>query len=110
MYAPTDFGPPDDPESTVRPPPSPLPQERLVGLVALLILLALCLLMSLSMDGDLFNPYNTAQAQTRTQTAGPGLGAPASDEDGTPAATWVHPTIGPRATRTPINPNQAARR
>lgn len=107
MYAPTDFGAPDDPESQVRPSRPPLPQERIIGLFALLILLALCLLMALSMDSDLFNPYNTAQAQTRTQTAGPGLGAPASD--GTPAATWVHPTIGPRPTRTPLNPNQSAR-
>lgn len=106
MYAPSDFGTPDDPEAPVRPSRAPLPQERIVGLVALLILLALCLLMALSMDSDLFNPYNTAQAQTRT--AGPGLGAPASDEDGTPPATWVHPTIGPRPTRTPLNPNQSA--
>lgn len=109
MYAPTDFSPPDGPESPDRAPRPPLPQERLVGLVAMLILLALCLLMALSMDSDIFNPYNTAQAQTRTATAGPGLGAPASDTDGTPAATWVHPTIAPRPTRTPLNPNQAAR-
>lgn len=109
MYAPTDFDRPDSPESPARPPRPPLPQERLVGLVAMLILLALCVLMAMSMDSDIFNPYNTAVAQTQTATASRGLGAPGNEDGGTPAATWVHPTFEPRPTRTPLNPNQAAR-
>jgi hypothetical protein len=96
MYAPPDF------EFAVqRPPRPPMQPERVIGLIAFLIILFMCLIMSLNADAELFNPYNTARAQTQTQRG---------DLTASPQAPFASPTTAPRPTSTPLRLDQSARR
>ncbi len=71
MYAPAEFGPPKAP----RP---PMAQERVIGLIVLLLLLFSCFFFALSADAQVFNPLNTVRPLTQTwraqQTGMPRLG------------------------------------
>jgi len=57
-------------------PPEPPPvkraasrQERLLGLAVLLVFFVMCFVMSLTLDAQVFNPYNTAHPLTQTAQA-----------------------------------------
>lgn len=77
-----------------------MPQERVIGLAVLIFFVFVCLALSLTMDAQVLNPYNTAHPITQTwqalTTGTPGSGAP--------------PFSGPRRpTATPRNADQAVR-
>lgn len=74
MYAPNDFEPPKPPERSPRPDQSDqsartMRPERVTGLIVLLVFVALCLFMSMSLDQDIFNPLNTVIPMTETYRA-----------------------------------------
>jgi hypothetical protein len=70
-----------------------MPQERVIGLAILVFFVFICLALSLTMDAQVFNPYNTAHPITQTwqaqTTRTPGSGAP-------PFSAPRRPTITPR--------------
>lgn len=66
-----------------------MPQDRVIGLVALIIGLLLILLFAISSDTNVYNPFNTQRAQTTTAQGTP-------RPDGTRVSTQR-----PFATRTP---------
>ncbi len=95
MFAPPDF-------EKLGPPRPRIPQERVIGLVVLVIFLFICLALSLAVDAGVFNPYNTVHPITQTwqalTTRTPGSGAPP-----------LFATRAPRPTSTPRIADQAAR-
>ncbi|MFQ3536894.1 MAG: hypothetical protein SNJ58_13570 [Aggregatilineales bacterium] len=62
MYAPPEFNAPV-------PPRPPMAQERVVGLIVLLLFLLSCFFFALSADEGVFNPLNTARPITQTWRA-----------------------------------------
>ncbi|MBE7511363.1 MAG: hypothetical protein HS103_00920 [Anaerolineales bacterium] len=60
MYAPSDITPPQPAKHS-----QSIPPERVAGLLFVFFALFTCLFFSLGADADLFNPQNTARAQTR---------------------------------------------
>jgi hypothetical protein len=62
VYAPPDFRPPAPPRTSVV-------QERVIGLLVLILLLFTCFFFALSADSQVFNPLNTVRPITQTWRA-----------------------------------------
>ncbi len=93
MFAPADFEKPG-------PSRPQMPQERVIGLAVLIFFVFACLALSLTMDAQVFNPYNTAHPITQTWQA---------LTTGTPGTPSRFATRRPFPTATPRNADQAAR-
>jgi hypothetical protein len=62
VYAPPDFGPPAPLRTSIA-------QERVIGLLVLILLLFTCFCFALSIDAQVFNPLNTVRPITQTWRA-----------------------------------------
>jgi hypothetical protein len=76
-----------------------MPQERVVGLAVLVFFIFACLALSLTMDNQVFNPYNTAHPITQTWQA---------KTTGTPESV-APPSSDQRPTSTPRSADKAVR-